>query len=279
MLDLRVILGLHFHNLGPGRSCTEAKYLVQTKIEQTAPETNSISRFTPLVPGMTNCLSESLKKPSLCACQAAGFPDRKERHFHTKAFHEFRYVPLTVLQEPCLQLLRCLSDLIPLPHQQALKLSRLGTCQTAMANGEAVKLKVKASRNKKRCNWCNWHASTFPHLHKKKAGFTWPARSASLAFSLRSSTLSTSCFFWASTCSEVHHQNFRAVSAVSTHSVPRLLQLPRTGSFQQRSTCLLPQRLHLFSLALTCSSCSFLCQDFTQLARWGAWPQIFKATW
>ena len=140
-------------------------------------------------------------------------------------------------------------------------------------------LKVKASRNKKRCNWCNWHASTFPHLHKKKAGFTWPARSASLAFSLRSSTLSTSCFFWASTCSEVHHQNFRAVSAVSTHSVPRLLQLPRTGSFQQRSTCLLPQRLHLFSLALTCSSCSFLCQDFTQLARWGAWPQIFKATW
>lgn len=51
MLDLRVILGLHFHNLGPGRSCTEAKHLVQTKIEQTAPETNSISRFTPLVPG------------------------------------------------------------------------------------------------------------------------------------------------------------------------------------------------------------------------------------
>lgn len=81
MLDLRVILGLHFHNLGPGRSCTEAKHLVQTKIEQTAPETNSISRFTPLVPGMTNFLSESLKKPSLCACQAAGFPDRKEGHF------------------------------------------------------------------------------------------------------------------------------------------------------------------------------------------------------
>ncbi len=150
MLDLRVILGLHFHNLGPGRGCPEAKHSIQTKIQQTAtaPETNSWFQ------GWLVFLSESLKKPSPCACQAAaGFPDRKERHstkqpfksstmFHNsqccKSRAAFNSSGVWVTSFPDLRKMEladgwrkntATSLRPPLPHQNSLKLSRLGTCQ------------------------------------------------------------------------------------------------------------------------------------------------------